>query len=192
MKTFLFIVLTLLFSVNCLADYALESEVASSNVSKVYVKKPKLPGKYVKLPKSLNLAYHVLADEYVDDLTKPKFLKGDLESCIDDADCQTKLEAKVCSDGQEAVKVLTGPKEVYCKVPNGYEQKLSGNKIVVEDAAKKAIFMTAKADEETQNQAEKTRRQQARAMIVKLKNDEDLTPTELRKVLIALLRQLRD
>lgn len=129
-----------------------------------------------------------LVDE--DDPFKPINSKNEIESCLDFDDCLAKRNLKICSDTEETPSFNDTTLEVFCTKHLGFEQKKVLR--VVEDPVKKAIDdadKTAKAAEKADN---KSKRQAAKALTAKLKSGTDLTPEELRDVLLAVLKELRN
>jgi hypothetical protein len=102
-------------------------------------------GSCIEIKKEFNCKYSELADEEIDDYSKPTWAtRSMVEVCSGQADCEQKVSDKVCVDERHA---LTDAEftETWCNKITGYEQVLSGNKIIVENATKKAAYETAKA-----------------------------------------------
>jgi hypothetical protein len=148
-----------LISLNCFANYAPLSEVQSKNITKVYLKRP--AGNFIKLPIGYNPAYYDVVDEMIDDIEKPIYSKSEAEACADQADCEAKNAIKVCADNEETVLMSEDFSEIYCSKLTGYEQKSTGNKIVVENASLKATYeaqqLAKKQKEEALAQVRKMR-----------------------------------
>lgn len=69
----------------------------------------------------LDVATYDIANVQVDDESKPTYsAKQNIEACSDQADCQTKLQAKVCP----SLKYINQDfSEVYCTQQTGFEKK---------------------------------------------------------------------
>lgn len=97
----------------------------------------------IRIPDGYNSAYHVAKDEMTDDLSSPIWAtRSMIEACIDETDCKARASALKCVDGRTAYYNETFT-EVWCNKIIGYNQKPTGRKIVVEDAAKKAAYLAA-------------------------------------------------
>lgn len=147
MKSYLYI--TLLFcivSISSWANYIPESQVASGPSGPVFMAQAKCREHYqeacIKLPSGYSKEYHRLVNT-----------KSDSEVCFNDSDCQSKLEAKRCSDGEElAIKVLdSDPKEVYCtkkqvSINAGLKSAYDAQKAAT-DSLENALSQTLKAQQ---------------------------------------------
>ena len=98
----------------------------------------------VKIPFDYNHNYHILIDEMIDDVSSPVYTKTNVELCTDEADCLTKESEKECLDGEIVIRVAENT-EVYCSKFIRYNQIASGNKIVIEDVDKKAVYESTEA-----------------------------------------------
>ena len=83
-------------------------------------------------------------DEMIDDVSSPVYTKTNVELCTDEADCLTKESEKECLDGEIVIRVAENT-EVYCSKFIRYNQIASGNKIVIEDVDKKAVYESTEA-----------------------------------------------
>lgn len=141
-------IILLLISLNVFANYIPEDEVGTGNNLTVFTKKNKCELHYsktcIKIPYGYTANYHILVDEYVDDTSSPITTKNDITACVDETDCYAKAGVLSCTDVEE-YKTFTEWSEVYCTKTTGYEQMLSGKKIVVEDAALKTAWEAAEA-----------------------------------------------
>ena len=123
-------------------------------------------GDCAEVTNQFSCEYSKISDELVNDLTKPINSKSEIESCLDEVHCQNKLEAKTCSDESErAIKNLDSL-EIYCSKITGYEQKLSGRKIIVIDEAKKLSH-------DAKNLKKKNRRKKIKRGLVNRQKCED-------------------
>ena len=149
----LILLTTLLFSQLTLAGWVKLADAEANSVTEYFPRKSNCPGECVYAPSTFETAYFDVVDETEDDLTKPINSKSQAETCDDENDCQSKLSTLVCLDPDEiAIQVLdTDPKEVYCTKVTGYEQKLTGNKVLIENATKKATYLAEKAAEAAKN-----------------------------------------
>lgn len=140
------IIFLFLISFTTLAQFAPVSEVDSNSVSRVYRSQRSCPGNCMKIPVGYNKAFHRSIERLKNDLDNPIVSKNEAEVCLDDDDCQSKLEAKVCSDNLEkAIKRLdTEPKEVYC-TKTTYNKIPSGEFYVVVDDSLKASYEAQRA-----------------------------------------------
>jgi len=140
----------ILISISANASYLPESKVGKdTNGITVYGNSKKCASVYsescIKIQKGYNPAYSELTDEIVDDYEKPTWAtRSMVEVCSGQADCEQKVSDKACVDERHA---LTDAEftETWCNKITGYEQVLSGNKIIVENATKKAAYDSAKA-----------------------------------------------
>lgn len=142
------ILILLLFNFTAFAGYIKKSEVDSCEYpKKVYSKMSSCGEDCIKQPKGYNCKYSEVADEMIDDLERPIWAtRSMVEACSGESDCEQKVSEKVCVDERWA---LTNAEftETWCNKITGYEQKLSGRKIVVENAAKKTAYETGIAQE---------------------------------------------
>ena len=183
------ILILFLISLNCFGSYALKSEIESGSILKTYTKK--LGGDYLKLPKKgFNSNYHVVVDEMVNDYDSPINSKSETETCTDQADCESKNLVKTCLDQNERVLMAQDFSDIYCSKFTGYNQKLSGNKIVVEDATLKASYLSQKQEDEN---TENTKHGQRMTIKTKLNDDGwgSLTDTQKGRLIKYLLRNLK-
>lgn len=135
----------LLISFNLYANYIPESQVESCGPKTVWLKPGKCGENCIKIDKDYNCNYSELADEMINDQEKPIWAtRSMVESCSGQADCEQKVSDKECVDERWA---LTNAEftETWCNKITGYEQKLSGRKIIVENATKKAAYESSKA-----------------------------------------------
>lgn len=145
----LFIVFFMIFSLSVSASYIKESKVGSCEYPITYYSNPaKCGANCIKLKMDYNCEYHEISDEMVSDYEKPIWAtRSMVEVCSGQADCEQKVSEKVCVDERHA---LTNAEftETWCNKITGYEQKLSGRKIVVENATRKAAYESAKAQKD--------------------------------------------
>ena len=140
----------LLISFSASASYLPESKIGQdTNGITIYNNSGKCASVYsekcIKIKKGYNHVYSELADEMVNDYSKPTWAtRSMVEVCSGQADCEQKVSDKACVDERHA---LTDAEftETWCNKITGYEQVLSGNKIIVENATKKAAYDSAKA-----------------------------------------------
>ena len=141
------------------------------------------------LPQNFICETHSEQDTSVNDFTKPIKTKSEMVTCSDPADCQAKLAAKVCTDSEETAIKNLDLMEVYCS-------KDSFSKMIVkqirEDATKKATYDAANTAKTVLKLDIKNKRIAAKALSTKLNAGTDLTSAELRQVLLAILKELRD
>lgn len=135
-----YLILLFLMSFSAFGNYSKISEVETGSISKVFTKMKGCGVSCIKLPFGYNKSYHVVVAEMINDFTKPINSKNDIETCIDQTDCEVKNAVKSCADEFEIVFMAADFSDIYCSKLTGYEQKLSGSKIVVEDVAKKAAY----------------------------------------------------
>lgn len=109
-------------------------------------------GACVEIKKSFKCETHELVDQMIDDPSSPIYeAKSNVVSCLDEADCLTKEAAQVCDsqNGYFVVRVADNS-EVYCTKLLGYNQMLSGSKVLQENAIKKSAHelneLTAQAE----------------------------------------------
>ena len=107
--------------------------------------KKKCEGVCVEIKKEFNCKYYEIAEEMVDDSTKPVHSKSESEVCADQLDCETKNESKICADVLESVFMAEDFSEIYCSKFIRFEQKLSGRKTTKENSTKKAAYDSTKA-----------------------------------------------
>ncbi len=102
--------------------------------------------------------------------------------------CDIQREAYSYKKECEQVK-----QETCLKLRKGFrcETDVLQNGVVVEDAFKKASYDFDQAAKADIRAARKTKRAAAKILISKLEGGENLTATELRKVLLAMLKELR-
>jgi hypothetical protein len=100
MKYLFFLLLFLSF--NSFGSYIKRSDIGSCSYPILVKMKPELD--YIKIPQDYNCNYSEIVAETQ--------MKEEVESCLDEADCQSKLELKMCEKG-EAIKNLD-LMEVYC------------------------------------------------------------------------------
>tara|TARA_Y100000310_G_scaffold243676_1_gene248254 strand:- start:22909 stop:23622 length:714 start_codon:yes stop_codon:yes gene_type:complete len=137
------LLILLLFSLSSWAQFVPVSEIDAGSVTTVYRSQSICPGQCLKIPVGYNKAFHKKVEIMKPDLENPTITKSQGETCLDDEDCQSKLEAKTCTDIEErAVKVLdSDPKEVYC-TKTTYPQIGSGQFKVVEDPDLKSDWIS--------------------------------------------------
>lgn len=171
------------FSAN--ANYVKLSEVESNSITKVFVKSKRCGSGCIKLPKGYDKSFHILADIMKNDVTSPVYSKSETETCIDEDDCNTKNGSKVCTDEDETVKMAQDFSDIYCTKFLRYNQIASGSKKLVIDETKKATKKAEKAAKKAAKAAKKA--EVLDTLLSKLKNGEDLSKAQLRKVLLYLL-----
>ena len=106
-----------------------------------------------KNSKGLSCEYMELADELVNDKSKPIYSKTSIEACSGQEGCESKLALKTCfRDNEGSGFIDKDYTETYCSILTGYQQKLSGSKVVIENPSLKSSYLTAKAiSEATKN-----------------------------------------
>ena len=183
------ILILIFISLNCFGNYALKSEIDSGSSLKVYTRKPK-SGNYLKIPKGFNLNYHVIVDEMINDYDSPINSKSETETCVDQSDCEAKNLVKTCLDQDERVLMAQDFSDIYCSKITGYNQKLNGNEIVVEDAAKKETYLQQKQDDKI---IEDTKSGQRMTIRTKIIDDGwgSLTNAQKTRMMKHLLRNLK-
>lgn len=142
-----------LISFNLYANYIPESQVESCGPKTVWLKSKKCGDNCIKINKNYNCNYSELADEMINDIEKPIWaIRSMVEVCSGQLDCEQKVSDKACIDGRHA---LTNAEftETWCNKITGYQQKLSGRKIIVENATKKAAYDLAKTSSEAMESA---------------------------------------
>ena len=155
-------ILLFLFSISAFAGQMTKADLESCADGRTFYMRG-CQGECYDIPEGYNCKY-----------SRVKSSKSETESCFNDEDCQSKLEAKVCSDQKEqAVKVLTEPKEVYCT-----------KEYIGEDASLKTSYDTEESDKEALKAAKKASKEVLKG---KLEADIDLTKEELREMLLHLL-----
>lgn len=144
-------------------------------------------GECIEIKKDFKCETFKLDQEMVDDIDSPIFAaKEDIEICLDSNDCQSKHEAKICtnqSDGFYPVMNLDFM-ESYCTKVMGYNKKPSGRKIAVIDQAKK---LQHDSDMANRKASMDTLKNDAKAIRTKLKNGNALSQSEIEKALKLLL-----
>lgn len=123
-----------------------------------------------RVPKNYNCNHYLV-----------KSSKNEAETCADDAECQTILNGKVCSDSNEnAIMVLdTDPKEVYCTKERG-----------VSDSALKVVYDAAELVIQKEKDDDNQRRNQLRGLLNSLRSGTDLTPQQTRRLQIQVIKKL--
>lgn len=100
MKFLIFFIITF----NVFANYIDKSKVGScENGLTVYLTQKE---NTIKIPSDYNCNYYEIVAETQ--------MKEDVESCIDEADCQAKVASKICSSSQGEAVYTLDPLEVYC------------------------------------------------------------------------------
>lgn len=135
------------------ANYVKQAELSTDSISKVWVKQSDCGQGCISIPFGYNKNFHKMIDEEIDDVTSPINSKNDIEACADQAACETALALKVCTDSNETAYIDALFTELYCSKVTGYNQKLSGRKIVVEDAALKTSFESQKTQDQAKEAA---------------------------------------
>lgn len=181
----LILLLSLFLSISAFANYAKISEVESGNVTKVFLKESSCGQDCVNLPKDFNSSYSKIVDEKINDLEKPIYTNELIEACVDIDDCDAKSSDKLCPDGFQSYQD-NQRLEVSCRRLDGYEQKLSGRKIIDIDEIKKAQF---DADKAAKEQAKSLKRSKINEIKAKLKSNQQLTESETREALLFLLNR---
>lgn len=179
------IILFLLFSFSAFGNYAKLSEVESSSISKVFTRMKSCGNDCIKIPFGYDSNYHRAIDEMINDYNAPIQSKSEIEICADEVDCNAKNDVKVCLDNDERVIVALDYSEIYCSKITGYEQVLSGRKIVAEDVGLKTAYLAA---EQSKKDLIKSKKDNVLDVIIpKLEAGSILTPLESRQVLLFLL-----
>jgi len=134
-----------------------------------------------------NCETHIVADEMVDDISKPNWSnRSMIEPCSGLENCQEISLNKECVDGRHSL-YNAEYSEVWCAKIVDYQKKPSGKKLVKEDAVKKAAYLAAKQVEQDAKQAEKDSLQ---VLKTKLKDGIQLTPDEINLVLKYALKNI--
>jgi len=178
-----------LISFSCLASYT--SKQDAENCNKVgrtfYLRKAQCGPTCVKVPKNYSCETFSEQDVEVDDYSKPSHSKSEVEACDSEEDCKAKLALKECSDESERKYINAEYSEMYCSKFLGYDKKMV--KKYLEDAAKKAAYDQAESDKVA---VKKAKMDEVKLIILKkLKNGEELTPAQVRKFRIFMLRNLQ-
>lgn len=182
---YLILFLLVCFSAN--ANYVKKAKVQSKNITKVFVKNNKCGADCIKLPKNFNLAFYVMVDVMIDDITKPVNSKSEIESCSDQTDCESKNEVKNCDDQDEIVIMAEDFAEIYCSKHLRYEQMASGEKEIVIDEDLKAAFL---ADKQSKATIAKNKRDEINGdILIRLKGNSVLTQVQIKKLFLHLLGQ---
>lgn len=173
------IILIAFFSFSSFAQYMPKSKIGkNTNGLKIYSKKSKCEKAYSEKCFSIRET----GNYYFSKVIPETQMKEDAESCIDDSDCQSKLELKMCSkENAVAIKNLDSM-EVYCTWLRPEH--------IGEDASLKAQYETEQSamDQEKESRSTKgseretTLKQCAR---VALKDVPDLDPGSLTQVQLA-------
>jgi len=164
----------LILSFNVLAGNYMTREDFLAKKSIVYsdkkeCKKHSLSKKCKKINKDFKFDTFKEVDEEIDDYTKPVNSKTEIQPCvaiindpatasIDESKtaqqvCEALNSSKVCSSIQERVVMAQDFSEIYCTKVLRYNKKLSGRKILVEDAVLKANYEAKKLAEENYKKA---------------------------------------
>ena len=144
----------------------------------------------VFVPEGYNCKTFSNQDTLIDDPNSPKATKSQMETCIDEFDCQAKLVLLICIDPLETSIKNLDLMQIYCSKPNGFNQMIV--KQIREDAAKKAIYNSLRDAELTKRNSRNTSRAQIRALISSLKTGTDLTLAQRRKLDLLIIRKLID
>ena len=185
----------LIFSLNSFAGYMSKADMLDCEKSgRTFYLKQKLCKKShadcVEVPKSFHCKTYSELDTSVEDLDSPKFSKNEIETCIDQADCETKNAIKSCIDVEENVLMAQNYSDIYCSKQIGYNQMTV--KMIREDPVKKSVWDAAKASKATKKDARELNRVLLRGLVTSLKAGTDLTPAQNRKLQILLIRKLRE
>lgn len=113
--------------------------------------------------------------------------KSEIETCLDQTDCDQILLAKSCIDEDESPIKNYDLLEVYCSKLIGYEQIPSGSKKLVVDSAKKAAYLQSILDAKDD---ETDKKNKLKAIKNKIKNNTALTDAEVKKFRMHVLRSL--
>lgn len=183
------ILILLLISFTASASYLPKSKVGQDTDGlTIYSKKNKCEKEYSETCIKINGE-----DISISKIRPEKWLKELAVNCSDSLDCQSKLEALVCSDKEwKPIKTET---EVYCT--KFREEK------VVDDDSKKAIKDAEIAAKEQEKLDSKAERQEIKAMIQTIKDykdkcvdkdgvEIDLQPNWLKKLRIRQIKDMRD
>lgn len=179
---------SILVSSICNAAFLTEADLESCENGRSFLLKSrceKVSGETCyKVPKNYDCNYFRVSNVSVDDFSKPVFSKNEIEACSGEADCQSKIAAKTCSDTSEKALIGEGYTEVYCSKKTGFAQKLvpKAKKDLALKASYDALITSEKADA-------KAKRDEVKALKAKLRNG-DLTDNEIKKVLRFLLRNI--
>ena len=181
----------LLFSLNSFAGYMSKSLMLNQDCETdrpFYPLKRECDKKHsdcISVRKGFNCQTDSEQDTSVDDTSSPIIVKRDLDTCVDDDECQTKLVALVCTDTSlTAIKRLDlDPKEVYCPEQIGFNQKTV--RMIREDAVKKAAWDVNSANPKVRRALRKARRQQLAAAITTI---DGANLTQLKAIVKKMMR----
>lgn len=149
------LILILLSSSTFAGNYIPKSKVGDCTQKTVYTAPQGADD--ILVPVGYNCNTHIIVDEMIDDITKPVNSKSETQVCADQASCEALNSTKTCIDPLEKVIMAADFSEIYCSKFLHFAKKLSGRKIVVEDATKKAAFDAAEAIKKAQADALSTR-----------------------------------
>ncbi|MBE9542511.1 MAG: hypothetical protein IMF01_09350 [Proteobacteria bacterium] len=129
------------------------------------------------------------ADEMINDASKPKHeAASNITACVDADDCSLKLADQLCESNTGHYALINAEStEVYCTKVVGYDQKPSGRKIVIEDAAKKTVN---DASILASDNSKKAYRDSLISILIDLDAGKTLTPVQTSKVLKHALKDL--
>ena len=183
----LLIILFLTFS--AFANYIPKTKVGTGESLTVFMKKKKCESHYseicIKIPSGYNSEFHKLKDQMKNDLDSPNWgQRSAIEPCSGESNCSEIALIKECLDGRHSL-YNAEYSEVWCNKILSYAQIPSGKKIVSENAELKAIH---EADKLSKKLAKQALKDEIELLKVKLIDEQDLTPAELRKVLRHLVK----
>jgi hypothetical protein len=184
------LLLFLFFTNNSFASFVAESEIDDPKT--IYARKALCQKKEkescYKWKKTLIAGAVKLEVRKVD---KDIYSKNEAESCDSRKDCRTKVKAKECADEDEKaifIEKEDSTFEAYCTkyLRTDKIDDPSGQKELVKDESKHADKVAAREAKQAARAAKQAEVKDT--LEAKLKDGKDLTPNQLRKVLLYLLR----
>jgi len=134
------ILILFLFCASAFANFVKKSEFESGDIKRIFTKKLKCGNDCLRIPKGYNKEFHILVDEMVDDLDKKIYSKTEIETCLNQEDCEQKNLEKACLNENDKILMAEDFSEIYCSRFLRFEKKPTGFKKVIEDPALKAVF----------------------------------------------------
>ena len=182
MKLLLLLLLLTLLTFSASANFVKESDLDAKLLNcdfpmVSYAKKKSCGVDCVKIDKNFKCETHVKIDEMIDDRTKPVNSKNEINNCGEY--CESVFEETACIDPLEKRVLNLELEQIYCTKFLRFEQKLSGNKIVSENATKKA---THEAEKQAKSDAKVLKKANVDALKNKLKTG-DLNLVEINEFL---------
>ena len=175
----------LFFSLNVFANYMSEVDMFDCNKigRKIYGKLKTCQKEHVDCVAFSPCETTSRQDTQVDDITKPKFTKSEIEVCSDQADCETKNGIKTCIDIDEQVLMAQDFSEIYCSKPNGFDQMTVS--MIREDAAKKAAWDVSPNNPVVKRASRQTRRDE---IVAEISNMGIVTLPQLRVIVEKMMK----